>query len=99
MDEQTRTHCRIDLHKVQNGAMTAAAFIASWGRDLDDHLLNPPENEDAPHPDDLREAQETSSRLKVIIKDAATEARAAFKAIDRLANDIDGIADALETEA
>lgn len=43
MDEQARTHCRLDLHKVQSGdlAMTYGDFVMKWGRDLDEFLIDP----------------------------------------------------------
>jgi hypothetical protein len=40
MDEQTRTHCRVDLHKVQDGLMTPAVFMRKWTSELSELLLS-----------------------------------------------------------
>jgi len=53
MDAQAREHCRLDLHKVEDGAMRGIDFVGRWGRQLAEFLIDPGRDEDAA---DLREA-------------------------------------------
>lgn len=52
MDERTRTHCRLDLHKAQEGSdriLALAGWVNKWGKELDEFLLDssPEIDEDA----------------------------------------------------
>lgn len=77
MDEQERTHCRLDLHKVADGQIGAAAFLAVWGERLDAVLLGADamatEAELERATTDANEAEEALSKLHSVVSDCTKD--------------------------
>lgn len=84
MDEQERTHCRVDFHKVLDGVMEHSAFVERWGKQIDEWLLFPvtdiealeEENED--HKKEIIEKDSTIDDLRAAMRLAVDGLEAAL---------------------